>query len=403
MVGNRTALTRTGGSGAPDLQTASYSFDFGTHRLTGATAGGVTRTLSYLSSGQLSSDTASGVPAKTFVYDGEGRMVEAREGGALEAAYAYDAHGQRVLKAPVSGTAVHYVYGPEGRLLAEHDAATGAPLREYVWAGLMPVVFIDRSGGSSATYYVHTDQVFRPQKLTDASGVVVWDRIETPFGVEVSITGSLTQPVRFPGQVEDLETALNQNWNRDYDPLLGRYIQSDPIGLMGGINTYAYVSGNPLTAVDPYGLDAIAVPGGFGPGVDNIVKGGSRLGGWGGAFAGAYIGGGYAGSALSNEIFGHLNESADLIGFPADAYCPKDGKDPCKGFQKQLKDHQQKLAQYLRDPISMDNKGFLAEALGLYDFQRAFGIQHTRIKELNRQIRNFKKQLQKCEEQNGLR
>ena len=108
---------------------------------------------------------------------------------------------------------------------------------------------------------MHTDQVFRPQKLTDASGVVVWDRVETPFGVEVSTTGGLTQPVRFPGQVEDLETALNQNWNRDYDPLLGRYIQSDPIGLMGGINTYAYVEGNPLTAVDPTGeVPIFAIP-----------------------------------------------------------------------------------------------------------------------------------------------
>ena len=261
LVGNRTALTRAGGTGAAGLQTASYSFDFGTHRLTGATAGGVARTLSYLSSGQLSSDAASGVPAKTFVYDGEGRMIEAREGGVLEAAYAYDAYGQRVLKTPASGTAIHYVYGPEGRLLAEHDAGTGAPLREYVWAGLMPVAMVDHSGGMPVTYYVHTDQVMQPVKMTDGSGTVVWDRVATPFGVEVQTTGSLTQNVRFPGQYKDSETGFFQNWNREYDSLLGRYVQSDPIGLMGGINTYAYVEGNPLIGYDPTGeVIILAIP-----------------------------------------------------------------------------------------------------------------------------------------------
>ena len=92
-------------------------------------------------------------------------------------------------------------------------------------------------------YYIHTDQVMQPQKMTDASGTVVWDRVATPFGVEVSATGALTQALRFAGQLHDSETSLNQNWYRDYDPYLGRYVQSDPIGLMGGINTYAYVSG----------------------------------------------------------------------------------------------------------------------------------------------------------------
>ena len=92
--------------------------------------------------------------------------------------------------------------------------------------------------------------------MTDASGAVVWDRVATPFGVEVSLTGSLTQVLRFPGQTNDPETSLNQNWHREYAPELGRYVQSDPIGLMGGVNTYAYVRGNPLTRLDPDGLNS---------------------------------------------------------------------------------------------------------------------------------------------------
>ncbi len=60
--------------------------------------------------------------------------------------------------------------------------------------------------------------------------------------------------LRFPGQYYQAETGLNQNWNRDYDPVVGRYIESDLIGLYGGINTYAYVYDDPVGAFDPEGL-----------------------------------------------------------------------------------------------------------------------------------------------------
>ena len=61
-------------------------------------------------------------------------------------------------------------------------------------------------------------------------------------------------PLRLPGQRYDQETGLRYNYYRDYDPSLGRYEESDPIGLRGGLNTYAYVVGNPLSHFDMFGL-----------------------------------------------------------------------------------------------------------------------------------------------------
>lgn len=59
-------------------------------------------------------------------------------------------------------------------------------------------------------------------------------------------TGNLTFPIRHAGQYYDQEVNLFYNYFRDYDPVTGRYVESDPIGLDGGLNTYGYVDSNPL-------------------------------------------------------------------------------------------------------------------------------------------------------------
>ena len=75
--------------------------------------------------------------------------------------------------------------------------------------------------------------------------------------------GTFSYDLRFPGQFYDQNAKLHYNYYRDYDPNTGRYIESDPIGLRGGINTYAYVAGNPVGAADPYGLDTVSAGIGF--------------------------------------------------------------------------------------------------------------------------------------------
>ena len=93
--------------------------------------------------------------------------------------------------------------------------------------------------------FLHADHLGRPLLGTDEGGQIVRDGgVTTPFGVSVSTASALTQPLLFPGQYNDGETGFAYDWHRTYDPTLGRYLQSDPIGLEGSVNCYAYVVGN---------------------------------------------------------------------------------------------------------------------------------------------------------------
>ena len=135
----------------------------------------------------------------------------------------------------------------------------------------------DATGSGSATLaYLHTDHLGKPQFATDAGGAVIWDAgaSVTPFGDGINLAAAFAQQLQFPGQYYDAETGLSHNHHRTYDPTLGRYLQSDPIGLAGGLNRYAYVGGNPVSFVDPEGLDFKA-QGKIGRGDVTIVANGS--------------------------------------------------------------------------------------------------------------------------------
>ncbi|MDO3388122.1 RHS repeat-associated core domain-containing protein [Gilvimarinus sp. SDUM040013] len=119
------------------------------------------------------------------------------------------------------------------------------------------IKLVASSTGSKATYFYHTDHLGAPSAVTDSNGGVVWEKDWDAFGDGSEFVNN--QPFRFPGQYADAETGLFYNYFRDYDPSLGRYIQSDPIGLGDGPNTYAYASGNPLFYTDPTGESTLDV------------------------------------------------------------------------------------------------------------------------------------------------
>jgi RHS repeat-associated protein len=108
-------------------------------------------------------------------------------------------------------------------------------------------------------YFIHADHLNAPRAVLDTQNRLRWRWVSDPFGLLPPETnpqgvGAFTLNLRLPGQVYDLESALHYNYFRDYDPATGRYIESDPIGLKGGINTYAYVGGRPVSFTDPSGL-----------------------------------------------------------------------------------------------------------------------------------------------------
>lgn len=111
--------------------------------------------------------------------------------------------------------------------------------------------------------YITTDHLNTPRIGTDEQSNIVWRWDSDAFGQAQpdkdpdNDTNKRNIRLRFPGQHKDSESGLYYNWNRYYDPNTGRYITSDPIGLDGGFNTYAYVNGNSINFIDPLGLCCI--------------------------------------------------------------------------------------------------------------------------------------------------
>src|SRR5574343_443865 len=278
-----TSLTRNAASYA-------YTHDLSGNRLS-QTIGGVQypNTIAANSNRQMSEQGASGTISfgydnagnltsdgtNVFAYSDRGRLASVTTVGKTDTvSYFYNALEQRVAKGGPSGRvdsgARYYFYDEDGHLLGEYDAA-GNPAYELVYLGDTPVAVISQQRGTdvqtllSYAYPDHLDTVRVIVRSADHAIVWRWDTAE-PFGNTVpndnpNALGVYTFNLRLPGQVYDKESKLSYNMHRDYRAQSGRYVQSDPIGLQGGINTYAYVEGNPVNNTDPEGLQpAIPIP-----------------------------------------------------------------------------------------------------------------------------------------------
>ena len=213
-------------------------------------------TYSYDANGNLTSKVTAG-GTQNYFYDVSNRLIRVEDGvGAVIARYAYDPFDRRLYK-DVSGVTTYFLHSDEG-LVGEFDAG-GVQTTAYGYAPgsiwTTDPLFIKNSSGY---FYYHNDHLGTPQKLTSASGEVVWAAHYEAYGsAAVVTTAGITNNLRFSGQYYDSETGLHYNWRRYYDPQTGRYITTDPVGTGGLGNLYIYADANPITYIDPTGECAV--------------------------------------------------------------------------------------------------------------------------------------------------
>jgi len=177
--------------------------------------------------------------ASSYVWNARNQLVSTSDGSG---AFTYDTYGRRTARS-VSGAATSYL----------HDGLNPVTINgDFLLSGLAIDEIYTRSSSTSTTGFL-TDALGSTVALTDRSGAVTAHYTYEPYGATTK-TGSEDTSFQYTGRENDSSTNLYYYRARYYLPQLGRFISQDPIGFLGGINSYAYVGSNPLWYTDPLGL-----------------------------------------------------------------------------------------------------------------------------------------------------
>ena len=255
LAGNRTAMTRDGVS-------QTYTLGTGNRLVSWGVSG--ENTAKYDAAGCVTSMTVN-AQTRWLRWDGQYRLTAAYENGVLAEAYGYDALGRRAWTA-IGETTNHHVY--DGiHVLADVDP-DGQVLRSYTYGpGVDRLLAMTAHGSGSAQthYYYITDHLGTVHAITDASGAVVesydydaWGnvRVFNAAGTQIPASG-IGNRFTFQGREMSWATGLINFRARWYDPVTGRWLSNDPIGISGGLNQYVACGNSPLWLRDPHGLRVI--------------------------------------------------------------------------------------------------------------------------------------------------
>lgn len=191
-----------------------------------------------------------------YGYNGFARLISVEKvqpdiaASTISASYSYDPFGRRILK-DTNDDQTRFRWSGDN-LIAEYSNDRLKRAQYRYDGGFTASEYSDEIN----SYDVLTDFIGSAKRLTNSSGEISWKAVSDPYGhIAGETNNSVVFNQRFPGQYYDLETNLNYNYYRYYDSSRGRYITSDPLGILAGINSYTYVSGNPILGIDPLGLE----------------------------------------------------------------------------------------------------------------------------------------------------
>jgi RHS repeat-associated protein len=249
-VGNLTASTAASTS-------YSYGLTSGTNRLSSITWTGNSESFSYTSTGNISTIVLNSSTTFSGTYNKANRLASVADVTPAISGEVYDWQGRRFSKTDSGSSASLYSYDLSGQLIEENNGGT---VTDYIYVDGTPIA--NWAPSESHLYFTNTDRLGTPLVSRDLYGLTNWASYSAPYGTMTNTvstgtwTGPVTENLRLPGQYADSETGFSQNGFRDYMPNLGRYLESDPIGLGGGVNTYAFAGGNPVRFTDRLGLQS---------------------------------------------------------------------------------------------------------------------------------------------------